>query len=130
MNTHNLQQLRQNYFPAACYLSCSLLPRTTFTGAKEALLCMASEKTKDYLKLHALGSSGRPAFRWIRRFVLDKSIALVRLARPTARTELPANLAFTLLPFKASFALTTIYKHRAKSSDFDRHLVFFCGHRI
>jgi putative glycosyltransferase (TIGR04372 family) len=96
----------------------------------EALLCMASEKTKDYLKSHALGSSGRRTFRLIKQFALDKSIALVRLARPTARTELPANLAFTLLPFKASFALTTIYKHKTKSSDFDRHLVFFCGHRI
>jgi putative glycosyltransferase (TIGR04372 family) len=92
---------------------------------------MVSDKSNDFLKLHAPESLGRRTPRWIRQFVLDRSIALAaRLARRTATTDLLVNLVFTLLPFKALFALTTIYKHKTKRSDLDKHLVFFCGHRI
>jgi putative glycosyltransferase (TIGR04372 family) len=67
----------------------------------------------------------------MKRFFRDKSVALAsRLARRIARSERLINLVFTLLPFKALFALTTIYKHKTKRSNLDRPFVYFCGHRI
>jgi putative glycosyltransferase (TIGR04372 family) len=88
---------------------------------------MDSEKAKQSLGPHAPGSSGRRTFR---QFALGKIIALAALARRSTVLEFFVNLIFTFLPFKAKFALATIYKHKTKRSDLDRHLAFFCGRRI
>jgi putative glycosyltransferase (TIGR04372 family) len=92
---------------------------------------MISEKSKDPSTSDTLEASGQRTSGRIRQFLFDKSTALAaRLARRNPATDFLVNLIFTLLPFKALFALTTIYKHKTKRNDLDKHLVFFCGHRI
>jgi putative glycosyltransferase (TIGR04372 family) len=92
---------------------------------------MISEKSKDLSTSDTLESSGQQTSGRIRQFIFDKSTALAaRLARRNPVTDFFANLVFTLLPFKALFILTTIYKRKTKRSDLDKHLVFFCGRRV
>jgi putative glycosyltransferase (TIGR04372 family) len=92
---------------------------------------MISEKSKDPSTSDTLESSGQRTPGRIRQFIFDKSTTVAaRLARRNPVTDFLANSVFTLLPFKALFILTTIYKHKTKRNDLDKHLVFFCGHRI
>jgi putative glycosyltransferase (TIGR04372 family) len=88
---------------------------------------MISEKANPSTPDTRRRSSGQQASGWIKRKIAS---AAARLARRNPATDLIVNLVFTLLPFRALFALTVIYKHKTKRSDLDKHFVFFCGYRI